>query len=391
MKLRRLLPLILLPFLLACPGPANDHGGSGREVVIPEYPPVTAKSVDVGELDFKIGILTGTVSQGEDEYRGAERVIAHYGTENVVHKTYPDNFMTEQETTLTQLMEMARDPEVKAIVIAQAVPGTLPAIKKARRERDDLIFILVAPQEDPEQIAKYADLVLQTDDLMRGKTIVLDAKAMGAKTFVHYTFPRHMSMEILSRRRDIMRKLCAEQGIEFVDANAPDPTGDQGIAGSQKFILEDVPRLIAEHGRDTAFFSTNCAMQEPLIRAALDGGAIFVEQCCPSPTHGYPGALGISISAEVAGDMAKIREQIGAKIAEKGMSGRFGTWKVSMHIVMIEAAVELAKGKVHGALELTDHAAIKGILQDVGDVKVELGPFNNHANFLMVISENVPL
>ena len=55
-----------------------------------------------------------------------------------------------------------------AIVVAQAVPGTLPAIKKARRRRSDLIFILVAPQEDPEQIARYADLALQTDDLMRG-------------------------------------------------------------------------------------------------------------------------------------------------------------------------------------------------------------------------------
>jgi hypothetical protein len=318
-------------------------------------------------------------------------VIARYGQENVIHRTYPDNFMTEQETTVTQLMEMARDPEVMAIIIAQAVPGTLPAIKKSRRERKDLIFILVAPQEDPDQIAKYADLVLSTDDLMRGKTIIEGAKKMGAKTFVHYTFPRHMSMEILSRRRSIMRKLCAQNDIAWVDANAPDPTGDQGIAGSQKFILEDVPRLIAENGKDTAFFSTNCAMQEPLIRATLDGGAIFVEQCCPSPTHGYPGALGISISEEMAGDMAKIREQIGVKIAEKGQTGRFGTWKVSMHIVMIEAAVELAKGKVHGKLELTDHAVIKGFLEECGDVKVELGPYNEHENFLMVISENVPL
>ncbi len=388
MNFKTILPLLIITSLFLACGPAPSGGG---DVVIPEYPPVTAKTIDVGDLDFKIGILTGTVSQGEDEYRGAERVIARYGTENIIHKTYPDNFMTEQETTVTQLMEMARDPEVKAIIIAQAVPGTLPAIKKARRERDDLIFILVAPQEDPEQIAKNADLVLQTDDLMRGKTIIEQAKEMGAKTFVHYTFPRHMSMEILSRRRDIMRDLCKRNGIEFVDANAPDPTGDQGIAGAQKFILEDVPRLITEYGKDTAFFSTNCAMQEPLIRASLDGGAIFVEQCCPSPTHGYPGALGISIDEEIAGDMAKIREQIGKKIAEKGQAGRFGTWKVSMHIVMIEAAVELAKGKVHGKLELTDHAMIKGFLEKCGNVKVELGPFNEHENFLMVISENVPL
>ena len=157
-----------------CPADSGtgDNGVFEYTVEIPEYPEVSGRTVEVGPLDFKIGILTGTVSQGEDEYRGAERVIAKYGAEKIVHRTYPDSFMQEQETTVTQLMSMVRDPEVKAIVIAQAVPGTLPAIKKARRERDDLIFILVAPQEDPEQIAKYADLALQTDDLMRGRTII---------------------------------------------------------------------------------------------------------------------------------------------------------------------------------------------------------------------------
>ncbi len=40
--------------------------------------------------------------------------------------------------------------------------------------------------------------------------------------------------------------VAEDNGMTFVDANAPDPTGDQGIAGSQKFILEDVPRLLAE-------------------------------------------------------------------------------------------------------------------------------------------------
>lgn len=348
---------------------------------------------DIGDfprIGFKIGILTGTVSQGEDEYRGAERVIARYGSTQILHKTYPDNFMTEQETTVTQLMELARDPDVKAIIVAQAVPGTLPAIKKARRQRDDLLFILVSPQEDPEQVTQYADLILTTDDLKRGQTIVEGARKMGAKTFVHYTFPRHMSMEILSRRRDIMREKCKELGIEFVEANSPDPTGDQGIAGSQKFILEDVPRTIARYGKETAFFSTNCAMQEPLIRAALDGGAIFVEQCCPSPTHGYPGALGITIDESIAGDMKKIREQIGKKVHAAGMGGRFATWATSMHIVMIEAGVELARQQIAGKLELTDVAEVKKHLEAAGDVEVDIELFNENPNFMLVIADTEP-
>ena len=35
-------------------------------------------SVSIGAADFKIGVVTGTVSQGEDEYRGAEAVIQKY-------------------------------------------------------------------------------------------------------------------------------------------------------------------------------------------------------------------------------------------------------------------------------------------------------------------------
>ncbi|HHV27995.1 MAG TPA: DUF3798 domain-containing protein, partial [Tissierellia bacterium] len=46
---------------------------------------------------------------------------------------------------------------------------------------------------------------------------------------------------------------------------------------------------------------TNCAMQEPAIRASLDAGIIYPEQCCPSPAHGYPGALGIAIPEDKAG------------------------------------------------------------------------------------------
>ena len=90
--------------------------------------------------------------------------------------------------------------------------------------------------------------------------------------------------------------------MKFVDATAPDPTGDAGVPGAQQFILEDVPRKIAEYGKDTNFFSTNCAMQEPLIKASLEGGAIYAQQCCPSPYHGYPGALGIEIPADKAGN-----------------------------------------------------------------------------------------
>jgi hypothetical protein len=342
--------------------------------------------------EVRVGIMTGTVSQGEDEYRGAEAVVARYGKDAVTHVTYPDNFMTESETTISLLKGLADDPDVKAIVVAQAVPGTVPAIKKIRKDRPDLVFILNTPHEDPDQVPKYADLALNPDELRRGDTVVAVARRLGAKHFVHYSFPRHMSQPLLAQRRDIMRAACEREGLSFDAVNAPDPMGDQGLPGAQKFILEDVPREVAKLGKDTAFFSTNCGAQEPLIRAALEAGAIVPEQCCPSPTHGYPGALGLAVSEADAGDMAKIRARLSEKIAEKGGKGRFATWPVSINVVMIEASTALALEVGKGALsreKLRDAAVVRAALEKAAGGKVDIRPLEGTDNYLMVIAESI--
>jgi hypothetical protein len=342
-----------------------------------------------GKLPFKLGIMTGTVSQGEDEYRGAERVIRKYGADRIKHVTYPDNFMVEQETMIAQILNLAADPQVEAIVIAQGVPGSMAAMKKVHELRPEMIFILDNPHEDPHQVASYADLCIIPDDLKRGETIVELAHEMGATNFIHYSFPRHMSQELLARRKDIMENKAKDLGMGFVYINAPDPTGDQGLPGAQKFILEDVPREIAQYGEDTAFFSTNCGMQEPLIRAVMDNGAIFPEQCCPSPTHGYPGALGIPITQEQAGDMAQIRGAISRKVEEQGQQGRMATWPVSIGIVTIEAAVELAIKAVKKEIQLTDPEVVKAAMEEAAGAPVILVPFEGKDNYYLVLLDSV--
>jgi hypothetical protein len=350
----------------------------------PEPPAVTPPEQTAPPAPtFKIGIMTGTVSQGEDEYRAAEQMKAKYG-DRIVHVTYPDNFMQEQETVIGQITGMASDPEVKAIVICQGVPGTAAAIDKIRETRKDLPIIVVVPHEDPSIIAKKADLSFETDNLSRGKTIIQLAKQMGATHFLHYSFPRHMSMELLAQRRDIMIEECEAQGIEWVFVTAPDPMGPDGIPGAQKFIMEDVPRQVEKYGKDICVFSTNCGMQEPLIKSALDTGAMFAEQCCPSPTHGYPGALGLDV-AGMAGDVSKILTAIEDSIVEKGGAGRFATWPVPINMVFLRASVELAMGAVEGKVSLTDEAAIKAALEADAGTTVTLSKYIPDGNFYLTI------
>ena len=89
---------------------------------------------------YKIGIITGTVSQGDEEIGAAMKMKEMY-PDIVVTATYPDNFSTETEQTIATVTNMAADPEVKAIVFVQAVPGATAAINKVKETRDDILFI----------------------------------------------------------------------------------------------------------------------------------------------------------------------------------------------------------------------------------------------------------
>jgi hypothetical protein len=345
------------------------------------------------ELGFKIGVVTGTVSQGEEEYRAAEAVKLMYG-DQVILQTYPDKFMDEQETTISNILSIANDPAVKAIVICQAVPGTSAAIDKVREIRDDILIIAGVPGEAPDTISPKADVVLQGDELGMGVSIIAQAAKMGATTFVHYSFPRHMSYPLLAARRDIFKAECEARGMKFVDATAPDPTGDAGVPGAQQFILEDIPRKVEEYGENTNFFSTNCAMQEPLIKSSLENGAIVAQQCCPSPYHGYPGALGISIPEEKQGDVDYIIAQISDKVAAQGGTGRFATWPVPVNMMFVQAGVDYAiaynQGKTNGKV---DKAYMEKLFSEYAGVDIKLTTLEEggtaYDNFLLLLSDYI--
>ncbi|GKX29291.1 hypothetical protein SH1V18_17710 [Vallitalea longa] len=302
--------------------------------------------------DWKIGIITGTVSQNEEEYRAAQttkqKFIDEYGEDKVILQTYPEKFMDEQETVIANIAGIAADPKVKALVVCQGVPGTSAAIDKVLETRDDLLIIVGTSGEDPNMIADRADVCFQMDELGMGTAVIDQAKKQGAETFVHYSFPRHMSYALLAARRDLFKENCEKYGIKFVDATAPDPTGDAGPSGAQQFIIEDVPKKVQQYGEDTAFFSTNCAMQPPLIKSVFQQHAIYPQPCCPSPYHGFPAALEIEIPEDKKGDTGYVIDEIRRINAENDMTGRMSTWPVPVNMMFIEAGAQYAKQWIEG-------------------------------------------
>jgi len=323
-----------------------------------------------GEGAVHIGIVTGSVSQSEDDRRGAEAFQAKYGEENVTLAIYPDNFTEELETTIQTIVNLSDDPDMKAIVVNQAIPGTTEAFRQIKEKRPDIICIAGESHEDLPEIGSAADLVVNNDFVARGYLMIHTAHELGCDTFVHISFPRHMSYETMSRRVAIMKAACEEFGMKFEMETAPDPTTDVGVPGAQAYILEHVPEWVEKYGTNSAYFCTNDAHTEPLLKQLLEYGGYFIEADLPSPLMGYPGALGIDLTAE-AGDFEKILAKVEEAVVEKGGAGRFGTWAYSLGYCLSAGLAEHALNVVNGESEL----------QDIDDISKAFGEYSPGANW----------
>ena len=321
-----------------------------------------ADSTEAGG-DYHIGIVTGSVSQSEDDRRGAEAFQAKYGEDRVTLAIYPDNFTEELETTIQTIVNMSDDPDMKAIIVNQSIPGTTEAFRQIKERRPDIICIAGESHEDLPEIGSAADLVCNNDFVSRGYLIIRTAHELGCDTFVHISFPRHMSYETMSRRAAIMEEACKDFGMKFVLETAPDPTTDVGIPGAQAYILEKVPEWVQTYGENAAYFCTNDAHTEPLLKQLIEYGGYFIEADLPSPLMGYPGALGIDLTEE-AGDFEKILAKVEASINEKGGSGRFGTWAYSYGYCLSAGLAQHAINVIEGKSEITNMDDVAAALQE---------------------------
>ena len=317
---------------------------------------------DDSTVPYKIGIVTGSVSQSEDDRRGAEAFQKEYGEDMVQLAIYPDNFTEETETTIQSIVNLSADPLMKAIIVNQAVPGTTEAFRKIKETRPDIICIAGEAHEDLPEISSAADLVTNNDFVSRGYLIIRTAHELGCDTFVHISFPRHMSYETMSRRVAIMKAACEEFGMKFVLETAPDPTSDVGVSGAQAYILEQVPAWVEKYGQKAAYFCTNDAHTEPLLKRLLEYGGYFIEADLPSPLMGYPGALGLDLTEE-AGDFEKILAKVESAIVEKGGADHFGTWAYSYGYTLSAGLALHAKNVLDGKSELKDMDDVAAALQ----------------------------
>jgi len=336
--------------------------------------------------------VTSTVTQGEEPYRAGKMAVDQYGSEHIVHVTYPDNFTTEQEVALSTLLSLAADNEVKVIIVSGAPAGFSAMFDKVKEQRPDMLIWAGSPSDAIAVASNSADICFDIDIVQQGVQLADAAAKMGCKTLVHYSFPRHMGVEKLLNRRNAMEARCKEIGVLFVDGTTPDPTSDAGVTGVQQFVLEDVPKMIAKYGAQTAFFGTNQAQVEPMIKTALENGGYFLMPNDPSPFIGYANALGISIPDEYQGNSIYMAEQISKALASRGLTGHAGNWNVSLQMLNIQVGCVYAKMYIEGKTNgLFDAAAFKNALVEVAgegvSINTAVSDGKNLDNYMLILAD----
>lgn len=385
--MRKTVSILLVVFMLAA-----VLSGCAKQTT----PTAKTENKDAQQVtDYKIGVVTPTLSTSEDEFRAANKMAKQY-PDIVKHITLPENFATEIETGLSQITSLADDPKMKAIIVISGQAGLLPALQKVEEKRPDIITMTAPIWDDPVLMSKYVDVNLDTDWVKRGEAIAKKAHEMGAKTLIHYSFPTHLAKDVISQRKAAMEKTAKGLGMEWVEVITPDPQTGNGTGPMLQFLREDIPRQIKKYGADTNIFGTNCPMYDVIIDEALKQKFMVAEQCCPTPLQAYPTVMNLEISEEDAWNFDKVNKMISEKAAAAKMTGRLGGWPMPATVFMPQFAVELAKKMIEEpGFEYQDLKKLDQLAKDVTGHDVNFSKFKPKAdgaeldNYYVMIMDSI--
>jgi hypothetical protein len=333
----------------------------------------------------KIGILTSPLEWNEPAYYYAQQLVEEYGEEKILHDTWSKHWRVQDSYSpvRTVIRMLASDDQVKALIINQTVPVEFLGVNVMRENHDDTLIILVGLFGNQLDTETQADLTIICDYYEIGSSLVLQAKKMGAKTFVHYSFPRFLAFPQEAACRELIKQTCEETGIVFVDATTIDPyipDEDRYIwEEAQQAVLESVPVMIEKYGKDTAFFVSIFGLHESLIKAVVDNGAIYTQPDCHYPYYGLPKALGIAVPDEGILDLDYVIAEISRILKDKGMQGRLSAWPMPFSMLSTYAAAEYAVKWINGedTKEGIDVEALKQIMEEYAGVEVFLTPYTD--------------
>lgn len=286
--------------------------------------------------EYHIGLITGEEQHSKDSYFGVlslKRKLQNTGKKGIIkHIVVSNEDMKNSKKYQEKIIKLSEDPLMKGIFVVNAANGTLEAFKKIKEINPNILLVVNNSHECLEELSKVSDLVLNRDNTARGYLLVKAAQEMGAKNFIHLSFPRHMKNKVLNKRKKIMEEVAKDLNLNFINLEVPDPMDKGGEKEAKRIIYESVPKWLKKYGENTAFFITDIVETEPLIKGISENGGYFIEADLPSSVLEYPKALGIEVNKKKKYNV--LVKDIEDKVLEKNEPYKIGTLVFSYNYIV---------------------------------------------------------
>jgi len=361
----------------------------------------SASDPDTPEEPFKgkIGIITDSPSDDFGTYNHLP-IIAKYGKDKIETIDWSELIAQgpydREGVICSAIEEIGKDHEVTAVIanpILLFSIDVIAAFTELKEKRDDILLVYCLPESSMDsggflENVKNADLVLALDEVGIRPAAVRQAHKLGAETFVYYPslWGASMSEEYKSceaYKRELIKEECTAFGIQFVEVLLPESLRDKESTGLLDFIYRDVPGVIQEYGKDTAFFSATASSN--IAYAAISARAIYPHPAdlWHSPFNYYvegaapPSPLAGGDISEIDTYAKKAIEKTRDYLAELGMLGRVSSWPVPYEFMFTYAATEYAIKWINGEVkkEGIDVSVLGRIMEGYTGVKVYLTPY----------------
>jgi len=350
------------------------------------------------QFEGKIAIVASTPESGRRDFYVAEVFQRKFSEDKIIHRNLPVFPATDSEIMHKVLQDIAADAEVSALIISQATINTNSAVDAFLDIREDVFIVYIDATEDNDEVAVRADMIIRTNYPIFGEAYVHQVKAMGGDTIVQYSFPRHMVIEENIMQRDVMKESAKNIGLNFVEAEMPDPLL-VGRQDADDHIMEDLLRRVNTLGENTAFTTTDDS--STLLYRVIETGVIFISTFRPSPSPLWylPVALGIGMpDGHFPLQISTYRELI-SEMREaagfRGATGRLASWPMSSEALYMTMAMEYAIRWINGEvdrdyidLDVLTEIGREIIYRETGEpVGVSLERHPDHPNFILAMMD----
>lgn len=185
---------------------------------------------------------------GEENYRMVEKCIEKFGEDRIEVTTLPED--ADAQTIVSQATTLASETEIGAIVINEAVPGSIAAADAAKAVNSELLVIMVNPSEDPPEVSKSADLGVMT--VFEELTIAAAEQAAekNCEVLVLEVPVDQQGMERAQMRINACQEKCDELGIKLVTNSLPSESDANTRPQMIQAAKEDIYNKLDEYGNN---------------------------------------------------------------------------------------------------------------------------------------------